>query len=577
MFEALYTTLSQPYFGWIQKLLSAHPDAQIFLVGGAVRDAILGKISKDYDFVVRGVQARHLQEFLGTVGIVNLVGRTFGVYKFIPDDGYEQFKQSGLEAFDIALPRTEHAWGTGGYRDVEVQSNHELLIEEDLGRRDFTINAMALELKSEIRNLPAGKAGPKSETNPNDKNYKLNLIDPYHGMEDISSKLIRAVGDPKERFEEDYTRMLRALRFACELGFTIEAETLEALKTVMPSINDKRADVGRPILSPLAEFVAPREVVSRELLRAFYANPVRAFDLYDESGAFLQLAPELLKMKGCPQPEEFHSEGDVWTHTRMALEALESEEYGKMFGEVDPHYNALLIMAVLFHDVGKPPMLKTPENDGVDPAPFPIMALGDDADVSESASRLISDAKQRQTEERGGASRIRFDEHDTVGAEITREIARRLVLSIMVEGPLHVDYNFLTLLIKHHLILLHTKAEDFKASTVEKYFFNPKFPGDTLLRLAFCDGSAAIPKEGGVPSLQNLYDMIARIKRMEKAVAEKRVFVKPLINGNEIMEILKIPAGPGIGELLRELKEEQLSARVTTKEAAIEWLKKSFE
>ena len=154
---------SQPYFFWIINLLTAYPQAEVFLVGGAVRDSLLkraasmeaslapaGRDSKDYDFIVRGVQARKLQEFLGTVGIVNLVGRSFGVYKFIPDEGYDDFKASGLEAFDVALPRTEHAWGTGGYRDVEVQSDHELTIEEDLGRRDFTINAMALCLKSLI-------------------------------------------------------------------------------------------------------------------------------------------------------------------------------------------------------------------------------------------------------------------------------------------------------------------------------------------------------------------------------------------------------------------------------------------
>jgi len=559
MFDHLTATLSQPYFGWITKLLEAHPDAEIFLVGGAVRDAALTRPTKDYDFVVRGVQARHLQEFLGTAGIVNLVGRTFGVYKFIPDAGYEEFKAAGFEPFDVALPRTEHAWGTGGYRDVEVQSDHELPIEKDLSRRDFTINAMAIKLALHVTR------------------YTLHdMTDPYHGMDDINARVIRAVGDPKERFEEDYTRMLRGLRFACELHFAIEPATFDALKTVMPRINDKRANMQQPVLSPLAEFVAPREVVSRELLRAFYANPVGAFDLYDQSGAFEMLMPALLKMKGCPQPEEFHSEGDVWTHTRLALHALESEEYKKMFGDPDPHYNALLVMAILFHDVGKPPMLRTPEEDGVDPAPFPIMAVVDDVDVSEAASRLILNAKQRQTEERGGASRIRFDEHDTVGAEMAREIARSLVLSIMVEGPLHVDYDFLALLIKHHLILLHTKAEDFKASTVEKYFFNPKFPGDALLRLAFCDGSASIPKDGGVPSLQNFRDMLARIKRMETAVREKRISPKPLINGDEIMTLLKIPAGPGVGEILQTLKEEQLSARITTKDEAIEWLKKSF-
>lgn len=539
--EQLTRVLSQPYFSWIKHLLEAYPGAELFLVGGAVRDAVLKRETKDYDFVVRGVQARHVQEFLGTAGIVNLVGRTFGVYKFVPEMGYDEFKANGMEALDIALPRTEHSWGTGGYRDVEVQSDHELPIEKDLGRRDFTINAMAAKLKyTEIQS-------------PEGRRLDLEISDPYRGMKDIETKIIRAVGDPQTRFNEDYTRMLRGLRFACELGFTIEPTTLEALKIVMPRINDKRANMQQPVLSPLAEFVAPREVVSRELLRAFYADPVRAFDWYDESGAFEQLMPELLKMKRCPQPEQFHAEGDVWTHTRMALEALRSEEYAKMFGYTeiqslprqrldlqtsDPHYNALLIMAILFHDVGKPPMLKTPEEHGVD--------------------------------------RIRFDEHDTVGAQMAYELARRLVLSIMAEGLLHINYDHLNLLIKHHLILLHTKAEDFKSSTVEKYFFNPKFPGEELLRLAFCDGSAAIPKEGGIPSLQNLYDMMARIKRMEKAVQEKRVFVKPLINGDEIMKLLNVPSGPGIGEILRALREEQLSARVTSKDEAIEWVKKSF-
>ncbi|MDZ4285726.1 MAG: HD domain-containing protein, partial [Candidatus Sungbacteria bacterium] len=388
---------------------------------GAVRDAALGRSTKDYDFVVRGVQARQLQEFLGSVGIVNLVGRTFGVYKFIPDHGYDEFKAAGFEAFDIALPRTEHAWGTGGYRDVEVQSNHELPIEEDLSRRDFTINAMALKFR--IMNHELGI---------------MEIIDPYSGMKDIEGKVIRAVGDPKERFKEDYTRMLRGLRFACELGFSIESVTLAALKAVMPRINDKRATVGQPVMSPLAEFVAPREVISRELVRAFYADPAGALDSYDESGAFEMLIPELLKMKGCPQPEEFHSEGDVWAHTRLALKNIKTQEYKNTFGDPDPHYNALLVMAVLFHDIGKPPMLKTPEDDGVD--------------------------------------RIRFDEHDTVGAEIVREIARRLVLAIMVEGPLHVDYDKLVWLIKHHLILLHTDAEDFKASTVENIFLTRKIP-----------------------------------------------------------------------------------------------------
>lgn len=525
MFEELAGTLRQAYFFWIPQLLKAYPQAEIFLVGGAVRDAMLKRTTKDYDFVVRGVQARHLQEFLGTVGIVNLVGRVFGIYKFIPDQGYTEFKTARLDSFDIALPRTEHAWGTGGYRDVEIQSDHELPIEKDLGRRDFTMNALAIKL--EILN----------------QELKIkDTLDPYQGMADIAKKLVRAVGNPQERFNEDYTRMLRALRFACELEFEIESATLTALKQVLPRINDKRANLAHPVLSPLAEYVAPREVVSRELVRAFYAAPVRAFDLYDSSGAFEMLLPEVLKMKSCPQPPEFHSEGDVWTHTRLALTALNSTEYRKLFlgtaSAPDPYYNALLIMAILLHDIAKPLMLKTPEEHGV--------------------------------------PHIQFQEHDTVGAQLAREMARKLVLSIMKEGALHVDYDKLQWLIQHHLLLLHSAPEDLRAATVEYYFFNPQNPGEELLRLAFCDGAATLPSGGRAPDLTRLQGMVARIKRMAAAVQAKQILIKSLLNGHEIMEFLKIPPGPGVGEILSALREEQLSARITDKTAALDWLKNNF-
>lgn len=510
--EVLDKILKQPYFSWVSELSKAYPEAEVFLVGGAVRDAVLKRETKDYDFVVRNVQARHLQEFLASVGIVNFAGRVFGVYKFVPDQGYDEFKASGLDSFDIALPRTEHAWGTGGYRDVEVQSDHEMPIEQDLGRRDFTINAVAIKLS------------------------KMEVIDPHKGMDGIKKKVVKAVGDPVERFNEDYTRMLRGLRFACELGFEIEPKTMAALQDVMPSINDKRDDLKEPVHSPLAEFVAPREVVSKELTKAFYADPVRAFDLYDESGAFEQLMPEVLKMKACPQPEEYHAEGDVWEHTRLALEKINSPEFKQAFPNAKQ--STLLIMALVLHDIGKPIMLKTPEEDGVD--------------------------------------RVRFDEHAEVGAGLAREIARRLVLSIMDEdSPYHVDYDKLHWLIKSHLLLLHTKAEDFKAATVEKYFFNDRWPGDELLQLVFCDAIATVPKDGE-PEMQNVFDMQARIKRMEGAVRGRKGLPKPILNGDEIMQILKIPPGPGVGEIKQAVREEQLSVRVTNKEEAIVFIKENF-
>src|SRR3989339_1721608 len=122
-----------------KSLQTTYPKAEIFLVGGYVRDLLIDRESKDIDLVIRGVSSKKLESFLRHYGQVNLVGREFGVYKFIP-------KGKNIQALDIALPRTEISLKTGGYRDFKIKSDARLPIEEDLARRDFTVNAMALNL-----------------------------------------------------------------------------------------------------------------------------------------------------------------------------------------------------------------------------------------------------------------------------------------------------------------------------------------------------------------------------------------------------------------------------------------------
>ena len=125
---------------------------------------------------------------------INLVGKSFGVFKFVPTT-IEQSNNRTIEPIDIALPRTEHAGMSGGYKDFEIQSDKDLPIEEDLGRRDFTINALAYDLKNQ------------------------KIIDEFDGLKDLNDKIIKAIGDPLQRFQEDYTRMMRAIRFSCQLNF----------------------------------------------------------------------------------------------------------------------------------------------------------------------------------------------------------------------------------------------------------------------------------------------------------------------------------------------------------------------
>ena len=470
------------------------PKGEIYLVGGAVRDLLLMRETKDYDFLIRGIPASDLGDFLGRHGKVSWVGKNFGVYKFTPAGAMLE------EPIDVALPRTEHSFFQGGgYRDFEVKSDPALPVEEDLRRRDFTINAMAADLK---RNT---------------------LIDPFGGLRDLEGGLLRAVGSPPLRFSEDRSRILRGLRLACQFHFQFEGETWAALQEAMRSINARRDDGG---------FVVPRETIAKEFIKAMVADPVQAFDLWDRSGAFVELIPELLPMKGCPQPEAFHTEGDVWTHTRLALAQLSSPAFQEEFNST---YDAETALAVLFHDVGKPSTIQTPERDGVD--------------------------------------RIRFNQHDQVGGRMAREIASRLKLSTFPKGSrYYVEEEGLGWLIEKHLILIHGEIDRLRASTIEKHFLSPDRPGDKLLRLIFCDGMATIPPSGA-PQILHYRQLKERIQKIEALGLERSRLPPPLLDGNDVMEAMGLPPGPEVGKCLALLREEQLSGRLSTQEEALAFLK----
>src|SRR5262245_45947141 len=122
----------KPGFGWLKELLETFPKVEAYLVGGAVRDALMGRGTKDFDFVVRNVDAKDLKRFLAKRGKIDLVGKRFGVFKFRPHT--PEGELSLLSPYDIALPRTETAGMTGGYRDFDVQSDPKLPLEKDLAR-----------------------------------------------------------------------------------------------------------------------------------------------------------------------------------------------------------------------------------------------------------------------------------------------------------------------------------------------------------------------------------------------------------------------------------------------------------
>lgn len=250
-----------PVLSFAPAFVREHPGAGLYLAGGAVRDALLGRPAKDADFVACGRPRPEIERWFGARGTLDLVGATFGVYKFLPE-GVSPHEHPFV---DIALPRREHAsaGSLGGYRDFDLQVDHALPIEADLSRRDFTVNALAYDVRTGA------------------------LIDVAGGLADLQAGIIRAVGTPEDRFREDLSRILRAFRFACQLGFDIEDGTWLALRGLTHELNKKR------LAEEAESYVLPRETVGEELAKAFLAHPFRAADLLAGSGALHELFPEV--------------------------------------------------------------------------------------------------------------------------------------------------------------------------------------------------------------------------------------------------------------------------------------------
>ena len=261
---------------------------QAWLVGGCVRDLVLKREPADYDIATDANPGQLIEMFPKA----QLVGAQFGV---VLVDGVE-----------VATFRSDHSY-VDGRHPVEVR--FESTAKQDVLRRDFTINALLLD--------------PTLASSPNE--LASNVVDYVGGLNDLSKGVIRAIGDPERRFEEDHLRMLRAVRFAARFGFEIEPATMAAIQRLHERITR----------------VSP-ERIRDELVRILTEGAARrGLELLDTSGLLSDILPEVTAMKGVEQPPEFHPEGDVWTHTLMMLDGLRSP-------------TATLALGVLLHDVGKP-------------------------------------------------------------------------------------------------------------------------------------------------------------------------------------------------------------------------------
>jgi poly(A) polymerase len=258
---------------------------QAFLVGGCVRDLLLGREPADYDVSTDATPDRVMALFPESVA----VGAQFGVI-IVPRQGYQ---------VEVATFRSDIGSADGRHPERVVFTSSP---EQDVQRRDFTINGLLMRHDSET------------------------ILDFVGGQTDLRAGIIRAIGEPARRFAEDKLRMLRAVRFAARFRFQIDPETLAAIQQHAHEIGQVSAERIREELTKLLTEGSAR----------------RGMELLDESGLLQHILPEVAAMQGVEQPPQYHPEGDVWTHTLLMLEGLPAGS------------SATLAWGVLLHDVGKP-------------------------------------------------------------------------------------------------------------------------------------------------------------------------------------------------------------------------------
>mgnify|MGYP001296584098 FL=1 len=272
------------------KIIEILSDAgfESYIVGGAVRDLLIEKNPKEYDICTSATPNEINKIFKNS----KLVGQSFGV-SIVLQDKY---------AFEIATFREDFDYLDGRHPDkVKYTKN----VEYDVKRRDFTVNGLLFD---PIANK---------------------IIDYCDGLLDLKNKIIRTIGDPFERFSEDYLRILRAIRFSNQLNFEIEKKTSIAMD-----------ELSHKVVKISIERV--RDEISKILLSLSPAKGIRLLDKYHILNTFI---PEILEMKNIQQPPDFHPEGDVFVHTCLVLDKL-SESTSENSIEV--------VYGALFHDIGKP-------------------------------------------------------------------------------------------------------------------------------------------------------------------------------------------------------------------------------
>jgi poly(A) polymerase len=430
---------------------------QAYFAGGCLRDLLLSREPADYDVATDATPRQVMQIFPQTYA----VGEQFGVVLVPESSGatgvLARQGERGKGAVEVATFRSDVGYSDGRHPD-EVRFTKDP--REDVQRRDFTINGMLLD--------------PATDE----------VLDFVGGRDDLKAGIIRAIGEPERRFAEDKLRMLRAARFAARFGYTIDPATMAAIQKLAAQIHQVSC-----------------ERVRDELTKMLTEGRARgAFQLLDASGLLCEVLPEIAAMKGVEQPPQYHPEGDVFVHTLLLLEKLQTGS------------SKTLAWGALLHDVGKPPTFRV--------AP----------------------------------DRIRFDGHVEVGVKMAAEICRRLRFS-------NYETDQILALVANHMRF--ADVQRMKQSTLKK-----------LLRLHAFDEHLELHRIDCLSSNGNL-DSYEYSREQLRSLPPEAIRPTPLITGRDLIEAGYEP-GPRFTEILAAVEDAQLEGRLTSREAAMEFVLREF-
>ncbi len=501
----------------VAKLRSAGYEA--YFAGGCVRDLLLGREPKDFDVATSAEPDVVLGMFERTFA----VGAQFGVVLVAAAGGADAAGAAEMElaereyfVTEVATFRADGAYSDGRHPDAVRYTKS---AEEDVKRRDFTINGLLLDSGAlskglETNHASGAKAPPdllassaRLKSCPDTKPSRIEaeasqsgacdvpsfrsgfdlrcaVIDFVGGVGDIEAGVVRAIGRPEARFEEDRLRMLRAVRFAARFGFEIEEETKRAIRELAKRIDS-----------------VSRERVRDELTKMLTEGHARtAFELLDETGLLGEVLPEVARMKGVEQPPQYHPEGDVWVHTLGLLDQLKEG------------CSATLAWGALLHDVGKPPTF------------------------------------------RRAPDRVRFDGHVEVGVAMGEEICRRFRFS-------NEETRQIVALIENHMRF--AMADRMKKSTLKRFFRLEGFEEHLALHRMDCMAASG-----------NL-DHWEFVRERWQAMPEETLRPKPLLTGRELIAAGYKP-GAGFKEMLRAVEDAQLEGMIGTEDEAMRLVRERF-